>query len=104
MSTDFEDRIARLNARNGVQPTATQPVTAQQGASRPRRVTRTGGSLATCILVGILILVVMPIGAAMGTIYFAQIGDRLAVVSKDVQKAPLTENMDDTEHRKPVTP
>lgn len=37
------------------------------------------------ILFGILILVVMPIGAAMGTIYFAQDEDRLASTSTALQ-------------------
>jgi len=78
MSTDFEDRIARLNAKNG--PQASEPAADPQGAPRRSRPSRSTGSIATYILVGILILVVMPVSAAMGTIYFAQGKDNLAVM------------------------
>ena len=80
MSTDFQDRIARLNAKNGVQPTETPPPPNGGSGDGPRGPRDKGpkGSMGKYILLGILILVVMPIGAAMGTIYFAQNKDRLA--------------------------
>lgn len=82
MSDDFQDRIARLNAKNGVQPSQTPPPPPRNGGGGdgPRAPKDKGpkGSMGKYILLGILILVVMPIGAATGTIYFAQNKDRLA--------------------------
>ena len=74
MSTDFQDRIARLNAKNAVQLSETPPPPQPRGASANAPRDKTGkspkGSMGKFILLGILILVVMPIGAAMGTVYF----------------------------------
>lgn len=76
MSTDFQDRITRLNAKHGVQPPET-PLPPSAGAGpenepeRPRK-EPAKGAIVKYILIGVCILVVMPLGAAMGTIYLAQ--------------------------------
>lgn len=89
MSSDFQDRIARLNAKNGAQPSQTPPPPPPSGGSGngPQGPRDKGpkGSMVKYILFGIFILVVMPIGAAMGTIYFAQNEDRLASTSTALQ-------------------
>lgn len=87
MSTDFEDRIARLNAKNGGMSAAPQSPAPTRGRARDSGARAKGakGSLAKYILVGILVLVVMPIGAAMGTIYLAQTKATVAGVSVSVE-------------------
>lgn len=87
MSNDFQDRIARLNAKNGAQPSQTPlpPSRNGGGGDGPRGPKGKGpkGSMVKYMVLGILILVVMPIGAAMGTIYFAQNQDQIASASQD---------------------
>lgn len=97
MSTDFQDRIARLNAKNGAHPSQTPPPPPSRGGSGngPQGPKDKGpkGSMVKYILFGVLVLVVMPIGAAMGTIYFAQNGEKLANISAAVQNTAAGTSM-----------
>jgi hypothetical protein len=89
MSTDFEDRIARLNAKNGVVSAVSQsPAPKQTHIGRSDAAARASGpigSIGKFILLGVLVLVIMPIGAAMATIYLAQTNDALADMSVSVE-------------------
>lgn len=87
MSTDFNDRIARLNAKNGVQPTETPPPDPGRdgdGQNAPWDKSPKG-SLVKYIAIGLLILVVMPVGAAMATLFLGQHKQQLANVSTVVK-------------------
>jgi hypothetical protein len=87
MSTDFNDRIARLNAKNGVQPTETpspEPGRDGDGQNAPWDKSPRG-SLVKYIAIGLLILVVMPVGAAMATLFLGQHKQQLANVSTVVK-------------------
>lgn len=91
MSTDFEDRIARLNARNGGVSAVPQSPTPKRdhfgGSNAAARASGPKGSMGKYILLGVLVLVIMPIGAAMATIYLAQTNDALADMSVSVEGA-----------------
>lgn len=74
MSTDFEDRIARLNAKHGpqtygvAQPARTAPRAPASGQGR-----ETGTRpVARYVAIAILALVVLPLAAATATLYHAK--------------------------------
>ncbi|MCR9108718.1 hypothetical protein [Marivita sp. XM-24bin2] len=85
MTTKFEDRIARLNAKHGTRTLAYDPA-AQSSSSRsydaapPTAVVPAGRSFLKYVFVGLFVLIVLPVGAAMGTVFFARNGDLLAAL------------------------
>ncbi len=73
MSNNFQDRIARLNAKAGAegavmmdQPVHAAPAGADDLQTEARQAKP---SIAKHIAFGLLMLVVMPVGAAMATVY-----------------------------------
>ena len=80
MTTNFEDRIARLNAKAGVQSVelALETPHSHQEPQDELHAAPASRPILKYVFVGLLILVVMPVGAAMGTIYYAKNKDTIA--------------------------
>ena len=92
MSTKFEDRIARLNAKHGAQSNMIEQSYEQSAPSyAPPSAADAGGPvrrpIAKYLFVGLLILVVLPVGAAFGSIYYAQNKDVFASLTRSINLA-----------------